>query len=94
MNKGKVVIENAFGSLKNQWSILKHFNSKVDKVAKVTITCYVLHNFCDMWKEPKLGLANLTSRKENLLGFNSHMLFVHKDGEVTKIEGKTLRLAL
>jgi hypothetical protein len=33
MNKGKVVIENAFGSLKNQWPILKHFNSKVDKAA-------------------------------------------------------------
>jgi hypothetical protein len=43
-----------------------------------------------MWKEPKLGLANLTSRGGNLLGFNSHMLFVHKDGEITKIEGETL----
>ncbi len=73
---------------------MKHFNSKVDKATKVTITCYVFHNFCEMWKEPKLGLANLTNRRENLLGFNSYMLFVHKDGEVIKIEGKTLRLAL
>jgi hypothetical protein len=94
MNKGKVVIENVLGSLKNQWPILKLFNSKVDKATRVTITCYVLHNFCEMWKEPKLRLANLTSRRENILGFNNHMLFVRKDGKVTKVEGKTLRLAL
>jgi len=47
-----------------------------------------------MWKKPKLGLANLTSKRENLLVCNKHILFVHKDGEVTKVEGETLRLAL
>jgi hypothetical protein len=31
MNKNKVVIKNAFGSLKNKWTILKHFNSRVDR---------------------------------------------------------------
>jgi predicted Ser/Thr protein kinase len=31
MNLRRVVMENAFGSLKNKWRILKHFNSKVDK---------------------------------------------------------------
>ncbi len=71
------MIKNDFGSLKNQWPILKHFNSKVDKVARVTITCYVLYHFCEMWEEPKLGFANLTSRRENLLVFNSHIrLFI------------------
>jgi hypothetical protein len=31
MNKNKVVIKNAFGSLKNKWRILKHLNSRVDR---------------------------------------------------------------
>ncbi len=47
MNKGRVVIENAFGSLKNRWRILRHFNPIVDK-----ITCCVFHNFCEIWNQP------------------------------------------
>jgi hypothetical protein len=29
MNSGRVVIKNAFGSLKNRWRILKHLNSRL-----------------------------------------------------------------
>jgi hypothetical protein len=49
MNSRRVVIENAFGSLKNRWTILKHFKSKVDKASPITIVCCVLHNYCEMW---------------------------------------------
>jgi hypothetical protein len=88
MNKCKVVIENVFGSLKNRWQILRHLNSKVDKRIRVTITCCVFRNFCEMWNEPKPRLANLASRKEYLVEFSGHMLPAHKDGEVTKAKEK------
>jgi hypothetical protein len=48
MNSGKVVIENAFGSLKNKRKILKHFNSIVNKTSPIIVVCCVLHNYCEM----------------------------------------------
>jgi hypothetical protein len=44
MNSRKVVIENAFGYVKNRWRILKHF----DKTSLITIVCCVFHNYCEM----------------------------------------------
>jgi hypothetical protein len=44
MNSRKVVIENVFGSLKNRWRILKHF----DKTSLIAIACCVFHNYCEM----------------------------------------------
>ncbi len=52
MNKGKVVTKNAFDSLKSRWRILRQFNSKVDNIAKVAITCCLFHNFCEIWNQP------------------------------------------
>ncbi len=37
MNFVKVIIENVFGSLKNQYRFLKYFNSSVNKVHAITI---------------------------------------------------------
>ena len=45
VNGGRVVIEEAFRSLKNRWRILKAFNMSVEKVAVMTLACYVLHNY-------------------------------------------------
>ncbi len=44
MDKGKIVIKNDFKLVNNRWWIQKHFNLKVDRVAKVA-TCCVLHIF-------------------------------------------------
>jgi hypothetical protein len=44
MNLGRAV-KNAFGSLKKKRFILKHFNLKVDRVARVVVACCVLHNY-------------------------------------------------
>jgi hypothetical protein len=44
MNSGKQGIEDAFGSLRNMWHILKHFNSRIDRILIVTIACCDLHN--------------------------------------------------
>lgn len=44
MNSGRIVIEQAFGSLKNRWRILKAFNMSIDKAGLVTLACCVLHS--------------------------------------------------
>jgi len=44
MNLRRVFIKNAFGSLKNKWCTLRHYNSRVDKVV-IVVACYVLHNY-------------------------------------------------
>jgi hypothetical protein len=79
MNSRKVVIENAFGSLKNKWRILKHFNSRVDKTSPITIACCVLHNYCEMWGALKLKLANAKIRGDNLMGFGVNRLPIVKE---------------
>ena len=48
VNSGRVVIEQAFGSLKNRWCILEGFNMSVDKAALVTLACCVFHNYCEI----------------------------------------------
>jgi len=37
VNSGRVVVEQAFGALKNRWCILKAFKMLVDKAALVTL---------------------------------------------------------
>jgi hypothetical protein len=51
VNSGRVVIEHAFGALKNRWRILKNFNMSMDKAATVTFACCILHNFCEIYGE-------------------------------------------
>ena len=48
LNSSRVVIEQAFGALKNCWRILKGFNMSIDKAAFVTLACCVLHNYCEI----------------------------------------------
>ncbi len=48
MNLGRVIIKNAFGSLKNRWCILRHFNLKVDRATRV-VAYSVFHNYCLEW---------------------------------------------
>ncbi len=46
MNKGHVLIKNAFGILKNWWKILKKINACVDWTPTITLACCTLHIFC------------------------------------------------
>jgi hypothetical protein len=39
MNLRRVVIENAFGYLKNRWRSLKHFNSIIDRTSPFIVAC-------------------------------------------------------
>jgi hypothetical protein len=46
LNKIHVLIENAFGVLKNRWRIFKKFNACVDRAFMITLACCALPNFC------------------------------------------------
>jgi hypothetical protein len=48
MNKGRVLIKNAFGTLKIQWRILKKFNVLVDQTPMIILACCMLHYFCQL----------------------------------------------
>ena len=48
ISSDRVVIEQAFGALKNRWHILKGFNMSIDKAALVTLAYCVLHNYCEI----------------------------------------------
>jgi hypothetical protein len=91
MNSRKVVIENAFGSLKNKWKILKHFNSKVNKESPIIIVCCVLHNYCEMWGVLEPSLANAKIRDDNLMGFGVDKLLIVREGKQAKTEGERLK---
>jgi hypothetical protein len=94
MNSGKVVIENAFGYLKNRWKFLRHFNSKVDKASPIMIACCVLHKYCEMWGALEPRLANAKIGGDNLMGFGVNILPIVKEGKQAKVEGERLRRAL
>jgi hypothetical protein len=66
LNLGKIFIKNAFGSLKNKWHILRHYNLKVDRAIIVIVGCYVLHNYCFKWGASELGPPNIIALQDNL----------------------------
>jgi hypothetical protein len=90
MNSRRVVIEMAFGSLKNRWSILKNFNSRVDKAAKITVACCWLYNYCELRNLHEPGGIR-GARVDMLVGFGRGRLPMFRKGERAKAEGEALR---
>ncbi len=84
MNSTRVVIENTFGSLKKIWWFLRHFNSKLDRVALMIISCYVLHNYCEMWGALEPRLANAKTMGDNLARFGVNRLPTVKNQKKVK----------
>ncbi len=66
MNRGHVFIENAFGTLKKWWHILKNPNCRVDKGGKIIMAHYFLHNFYQLMNMPKLMVCDV--QQKNILG--------------------------
>jgi len=93
VNSGRVVIEHAFGALKNRWRILKHFNMSMDKAATVTLACCVLHNFCEIYGERVPLPEDVAQRPDPFVGVRRGAMRLPGDGRAGKIAGEQMRAA-
>jgi hypothetical protein len=57
------------------------FNFRVNRARAITIACYVLHTYFEMWKIPKLGHLNEAIKRNNFARFRVHRLPTLEDGE-------------
>ena len=94
MNSGRIVIEQAFGTLKNRWRILKNFNFRVDRAARITVACCWLHNYCEMLNQPEPHVINAGFRRNPHVGFGNAQISVDREGEHAKRRGEILRQQL
>jgi len=94
MNSGRVVIKQVFGTLKNRWRILKNFNFRVDRSARITIACCSLHNYCEMMNQPKPDVQNPHMRRDPHVRFGNERLPIYREGEQSKKQGEFLKQSL
>ena len=49
LSSARVVVERSFGGCKARWRcLLKQLDNRVENVCNVIITCFTLHNFCQL----------------------------------------------
>jgi len=72
---------------------MKNFNSSVNRAPTIAIACFVLHNYCEMWKIPKPGRVNDTKRRNILAGFKVDRLPTLRDGKQAKQKGELMKKA-
>ena len=94
LNSGRVVIEKAFGALKNRWGILKNFNMEIDRTATITLACCVLHNYCKIFSERVPMPNNFDQRADHFVGVRRGPLRVPGDGRAGKVAGEQMRATL
>jgi len=90
MNKGRVLIKNAFGTLKNWWRILKKINAHVDWARMITMACYPLHNFCQLQGMLEPVVHDVQTQGDPFVGFVSMHILVPQEGEKTKVVGEEM----
>ena len=88
VNIGRVVIEHAFGALKNQWRILKNFNMEVNKATTVTLVCRILHNFCEIYFKRIPLPEDVDQHLDHFVGVRRGTLRLLGDGRVSKVAGE------
>ena len=91
VNSGRVVIEQAFGALKNRWRILKGFNMSVDKAALITLACCVLHNYCEINRQRMLIPADIIFQRDLYVGFHVRRMQFLCEGLAAKLAGEAMR---
>ena len=94
VNSGRVVIEQAFGALKNRWRILKGFNMSVEKAALVTLACCVLHNYCEVHRHRVHVLADERLQQDLHVGFHVGRMQLPREGLPAKLVGEAMREVL
>ena len=94
LNYGRVVIEQAFGALKNRWRILKNLNMGVDMDATITLACCVLYNYCEIFPERVPLPEELDQRADHFVGVRRGPMRVSGDGPVGKVVGEQMRATL
>ena len=94
INSGRVVIEQAFGALKNWWRILKGFNMFVDKAALVTLACCVLHNYCEIHRQRVPVPADERLQRDPHVGFHVGRMQLPREGLPAKLVGEAMREVL
>ncbi|XP_055905139.1 uncharacterized protein LOC129940727 [Eupeodes corollae] len=66
LNKGRIVVENAFGRLKGRWRILqKRIDIAVEFVPNIVATCCVLHNILEKRRCPFRENWNIETATSN-----------------------------
>ena len=91
VNGGRMVINQAFGSLKNRWHILKVFHMSVKKAVVMALACCVLHNFCEMQHEHVLVPADHRLQNDLHVGFPLGRMRLPRKGKAAKIAGEEIR---
>jgi len=91
VNSGRVIIEHAFGALKNRWRILKAFNMPVEKASLVTLACCVLHNYCELNKQRVPVPANVRLQNDPYVGFHVGRMALPREGLAAKEAGERMR---
>jgi hypothetical protein len=94
VNRGRVVIEQAFDSLKNRWCILKAFNMSIKKIALVTLACCVLHNYCVIHNQHVLIHVDVKLRRDLHVGFHVRRMQLPHVGVAAKVAGERMRNVL
>ena len=94
VNQGRLVIEQAFGSLKNGWRILKAFNMSVGKATLVTLACCVFHNCYEIHNQRVPILADVKLRRDPHVGFYVEMMQLPHEDVAAKVAGERMRNVL
>jgi hypothetical protein len=76
MNKGHVLIKNAFGTSKNQWRIFKKINVLVDQALMITLACCTLHIFCQLQGMPKPVVHDVQTQRNPFVSFTNMRISV------------------
>lgn len=85
-------IECAFGRLKARWSILtRKVNLNLETVPKVILTCFILHNLCELHNDDidENAVSNQVSR--NIMEENTYRNVPDPVYSCTTGEGETVR---
>ena len=91
VNNGRVVIEQAFGSQKNRWRILKGFNMSVEKAALVTLACCVLRNYCKLKRQRVPVPADIRLQHDPFVKFHVGRMQLPREGVAAKLAGEAMR---